>query len=244
MVAVDRCARPRRAGVGWSGHVRWRFAMRRRTASAVPALSALRCTEHIRPNPPAPGGRAGRAGAAAGRSRTARWRWPRRCSTSRRGCSTTRADYGATRAPRRTASSLTVQATGMGGPSAAIVLRGADRAGRAAADPDRDLRRARRRRSSSATLLAAETRAARPTARARRSARTARSSRTPICWRGWWRPARGRRPWPPSDLFYDPREDARRRAGGARRRGRRDGGGDRLPGRRPPRCGGRVRARR
>ena len=100
---------------------------------------------------------------------------------------------------------LTVQATGMGGPSAAIVCEelialGARRLVRigtcGALDAELEL----------GDLVAAERGAVRRRRERGARRRTARSAPTPSCSSGWSPPARGRRPWSTSDLFYDPRD--------------------------------------
>ena len=102
---------------------------------------------------------------------------------------------------------LTIQSTGMGGPSAAIVVEELIALGARTARPDRHLRRARRRASSSATLAAGRGRRWRRTAPAGRSARTARVQADPARGRGARRRA-GSAPVTAvsTDLFYDARE--------------------------------------
>ena len=84
-------------------------------------ISSASVTAPSRRSTSSPSADARRARAPARRSAPrARGRAGRRSSSRR--CSTTTAGSGATRAPRRTASCCPIQATGMGGPSAAIVI--------------------------------------------------------------------------------------------------------------------------
>ena len=174
-------------------------------------------------------------------TRAARCCSPRRCSPSRR-CSTTTAGCGATPGERADGEPLTIQSTGMGGPSAAIVIAeladlgartllrvgtcGGARRGagaRRAADRHRGARRrrhqpgaGRRRRVSRADAGAAG--AAARAAGDRRAPRAGRLHRPVL-----------RRPAPGTEERWR----ARGRAGG------RDGGGDAVRAGRPARAAGR-----
>ena len=135
---------------------------------------------------------------------------------------------------------LTIQSTGMGGPSARDRRRGADRARGAAARAGRDLRRARRR--PAARRPARRRRGAvrgrrEPRARRRRARRRRPGAAAPR-----WR-ARPATPVPSSPPTSSTTPTPARRALGRRRRGRgRDGGGGAVHGRAPARRRGRLRA--
>ena len=136
---------------------------------------------------------------------------------------------------------LTVQATGMGGPERGDRVRGADRARRDPARPDRDLRSARpgaRARHPARRGVGA------PRGRHERRARRRRPAR-PRCRSA--RAARGRRRAPrdrgEQRPLLRPARGRGRRMGRARRAGRGDGGGHDPAGGRPARRGRRLRAR-
>ena len=211
--APSGCARPSRAwprpsldGVAevcrQLGHLRSGRGIQPPTIVRRPCRSSTKSARTTSGRPPSwPSGSCCRA------IRGGRSRWPRRCSRRRPRCSTTRADYGATPASRRRRRAAHRAGHRHGRPERGDRLRGADRARRHAAGPDRHLRRAdpraRARDAARRRVGPARGRHERGARRRRLRSRPTRNCSTRLV-------AAGARPATiaSSDLFYDPRDEA------------------------------------
>ena len=167
-------------------------------------------------------------------TRAARSRSRRSCSTRRRCSTTTAGLWGYTGASLADGEPLTIQSTGMGGPSAAIVLR-AGRPRRRAGGPRRDVRRARPARRSATLVVAARAVAGDGTSRALGADGVVAADPALTAALGRRRARRLDRP-----LLRRQRRALR----GDRRGGGRDGGRGAVPGRADPRHRRRLRPRR